>query len=131
MVYDLHTEQIQGIRFVNDFPEATIFTVSFDWSSPLALQVLFPLGVDENCCFELSVFLLNRALFPTGYNLRAFLPFTSGSTQVNEFKPTTEGDFESGFVPGVMFDFSVDGIEYQIWLPRKELLRFGPRQCFI
>ncbi len=124
MVSNPHTLQIQGIRFVNDFPEATLFTVSFDQSSPLDLQVIFDLGADETCRFELSRFLLNRALFPSGYNLRAFLPFTSGATQVTEFRPTTEGDFQSGFISGVLFDFCVDGIEYQIWLPQEEVTNF-------
>ncbi len=124
MSTNAHTQNMQGIRFVDEFPEATIFTVNYDWSAPTDLQVLFSIGADEICSFDLSLFLLNRALFPDGYNLRAFLPFTTGSTQINEFKPTSEGDFESGFVAGVLFNFCVDGVEYDIWLPREDLFTF-------
>ena len=124
MSNNARTQEIQGIRFVDEFPEATMFTVNFDWSEPTDLQVVFSIGADEICSFDLSMFLLNRALFPDGYNLRAFLPFTAGSTQINEFKPTTEGDFESGFTAGVLFNFCVDGVEYDVWLPRKDLLEF-------
>ena len=124
MSNNAHTHNLQGIRFVDEFPEATIFTVNFDWSAPTELQVVFSIGADENCSFDLSVFLVNRSLFPDGYDLRAFLPFTTGSTQISEFKPTTEGDFESGFVAGVLFNLRVEGVEYDIWLPREDLLKF-------
>lgn len=124
MVNQISEQQVQGIAFVDEFPEATILTLSFDGTVPSDVQVHLLDDDGEGCGFDISIFLLCRSLFPEGYNLRAFMPFVSDMSEVNEFMPTTEGDFKSGFQHGVLFDFTADGLDYQIWLPREELLDF-------
>lgn len=119
-----HEQELQGIRFADESPEALIFTLTHDQSAPNDVTVSFTLGYDEPCIFEMDLTKLRRSLLPTDCVFHTIARYDNGATRFECIEPTTEGDFIAGFEAGLMFDFQVNGAEHQVWLPLKGLNEF-------
>ncbi|RTL43094.1 MAG: hypothetical protein EKK48_09335 [Candidatus Melainabacteria bacterium] len=118
------TADLQGISFLNDAPEALIFALTHNSSTPNEVLVSFELGYGEPCTFDMDLTRLRRALLPETCVFHAIMPYSTAETEFVDIRKTLEGDFVSGFQAGFIFDLIIEGIEHQVWLPLDGLLQF-------